>query len=62
MPYTTKDIAEFEASIEDRKEKIEELHRNPPATWAPRYVTHNINLLQEQIDNFKKIIEKIKAA
>ena len=62
MPYTTENIAGFEASIADREEQIERLRTNPPSGWAPRYVTHNIDLLEEQIAGFQKTIEKIRTA
>ena len=62
MPYTAKNIPEFESAIAEREEQIKDLHTNPPSGWAPRYVTHNINLLQEQIGNFKKLIAGIKDA
>ena len=60
MAYTAKDIPDFKSSIAQRKEQIKDLHTNPPSGWAPRYVTHNINLLQEQISNFEKLIAGVK--
>ena len=62
MPYTTRDIPGIESDIAAREERIEGLRTNPPAGWAPRYVTHHIEQLKEEITKFEKIIEKIRTA
>lgn len=48
-------LKKYAGAVAHREKVIKRLHANPPTDWTPAYFKLNINIVEQQIVNFKAL-------